>query len=605
MTFDAPGALLWLALVPVVLLLHMLRARREVRTVPSTLLWERAARDLSSRIPVRRLERSLLLLLQLLAISAVALALARPHVSLPAAAGGSIAIVVDTTASMRATDVAPSRLDQAKREALTLLEGLGRGRPVALISSGARPVVVVDLTADHGAVAAAIGRLRPQDSWGEIDAGVTLALALRHSGRPPAVHVFGDAPPTSPAAVWHSIGRGGENAAVSSVQQRRDARGGTRLLARLEAFGASPQQRVAVVSVNGAEVERRGVELIPGTSSVIVSALGDASGIATVSLEPGDLLASDDLAVAAVGRAGFPRVMVVGGPNAVLDAALGAVPTGGVSRADEPRPQEWSGFDLVVLDRAPLAELPPGAYLIMGSVPANFPLRVRGIAREQEFRTSSATHPVTRLVDLRGVRVAEALDLEVRGGQVLGAAAVPLLWAYEGRGTRAVLLPFGLAQSDLALHPAFPILIANSMEWLAGGLRVSPGGSVVTLAGGLREASLKRPDGAVVAVAARAGLFELPDLDRVGVYVLTTPRWQRAWVVSAVDSRESSLAVRPPQARAEEGGPRRRAPLPISPWLLLAGAAIVCGEWWMWARTVPVAPVAPPRRRGSAIGGGR
>lgn len=597
MTLDAPGALLWLALVPVVLLLHMLRARREARTVASTLLWERAARDLSSRIPVRRLERSLLLLLQVLAICAVALALARPHVTLRAAGGGAVAIIIDTTASMQATDVAPSRLHQAKQEALSLLAGLGRGRMVALISAGARPALVVDFTTDHGAVADAMHGLRPSDAWGETDAAISLALGLRSQGRPPTVHLFGDAPPSSAGATWHRVGSGGDNAAVSALQTRQDARGGTRLLARLEAFGGSPQERTAVVSIDGGERERRRVELVPGRPQVAAFDLGDASGVATVSLEPGDLLGADDRAVAAVGREGLPRVLVVGSSNAVLDAVLGAVPTRGVSRAEEPRPQEWGRFDLVVLDRVMETDLPPGAYLLIGTVPINFPLKIRGIAREQEFRTTSTTHPVTRLIDLRGVRVAEALDLEVRGGQVLAEAGVPLLWAYESRGRRAVLVPFGLAQSDLAVHPAFPVMMANSIGWLAGGFTAAPGASVVALAGGQQEASLIRPDGTATAVAASAGVFALPALERVGAHVLRTSQWRRTWIVPAVDPRESSLAVAPEAAQAGEGDTRRAASLPISPWLLLAGAAILGCEWWIWTRTIPRASgVAPPRR---------
>ena len=81
-SFAVPQALWLLLALPVIILLHMLRARRVPHTVSSTLLWERTARDLMVRLPVRRLERSLLLLLQLLAVAVLALALARPGVQI-------------------------------------------------------------------------------------------------------------------------------------------------------------------------------------------------------------------------------------------------------------------------------------------------------------------------------------------------------------------------------------------------------------------------------------------------------------------------------------------------------------------------------------------
>lgn len=124
MVLGAPAALWWLVLVPLVVLLYMLRARREPRVVSSTLLWERAARDLVARMPVRRFERNLLLLLQVMAISFLALALARPSISLPGLAGNGVVLVVDTSASMQATDVRPSRLAAAQQEARALLDGL-------------------------------------------------------------------------------------------------------------------------------------------------------------------------------------------------------------------------------------------------------------------------------------------------------------------------------------------------------------------------------------------------------------------------------------------------------------------------------------------------
>ena len=75
LTFHSPAFLWLLAAVPVVVLLHFLRARRRQHAVSALFLWERATHAASLR---RRVRPSWLLLAQLLFTALAALALARP-----------------------------------------------------------------------------------------------------------------------------------------------------------------------------------------------------------------------------------------------------------------------------------------------------------------------------------------------------------------------------------------------------------------------------------------------------------------------------------------------------------------------------------------------
>ncbi len=587
MILGAPGALWWLALIPLVVLLYMLRARREPRVVPSTLLWERATRDLVARLPMRRLERSVLLLLQVLAVAAIALALARLSVALPGLAGNAVVFVVKTGASMQAADEAPTRLAAAQRAALALLRRLGPRQPVALVAAGIRPVLANDFTTDRAALVAAIRGLQASDAASAIDDALTLAAGLRVDGRPARAHLFSDHPPQDPRVQWHRVGKGAPNAAVVAASARRDARGGTQLLVRLEAFGGSFPSRSVDVAVDGAPVARREVRLTPQQPQSLVFDLGGASGIATITLNGRDALAADDRAAVAVGRAGLPRVLVVGDPNPVLDAVLGAVSTSGVARTDRIAPDEWGRADLIVLDNVPPMPLPPGSYLLIGTIGTNLPVQIDGAATEQTIRTVVATHPVTRLADLRGVRVTGGFAMHPRAGSALAEGEVPLVWAYEGREIRAVVLPFALSQTDLPLHPAFPVLIANAIDWLAGGPQAGPGDAPVVSAGPHRAATLIDPAGRAVTINARDGVFVLPPLEHVGLYRLRAAGWERRWVVSTVDPRESDLAVIPSQGVPGSADAPRPAQIPLTPWLLALAAAIIAGEWILWVTTVP------------------
>jgi len=78
MDLLSPLQLAWLGLLGPLIILYILKRRRQVREIGSTLLWEAALRDLRAERPWKRLVPHLSLLLQALVIVAGAIALARP-----------------------------------------------------------------------------------------------------------------------------------------------------------------------------------------------------------------------------------------------------------------------------------------------------------------------------------------------------------------------------------------------------------------------------------------------------------------------------------------------------------------------------------------------
>ena len=100
--------------------------------VPSTLLWTRLVSDVEANAPWQKLRRSLLLLLQLLLVAILALLAARPFLERPAGLARDVVLVLDTSASMAATDVSPNRLEAAKVAALDALRDLPTGGKVSV-----------------------------------------------------------------------------------------------------------------------------------------------------------------------------------------------------------------------------------------------------------------------------------------------------------------------------------------------------------------------------------------------------------------------------------------------------------------------------------------
>jgi uncharacterized protein (DUF58 family) len=69
-----------------------------------------------------------------------------------------VVVVLDTSASMKAQDVSPSRFEAARAGAASLVRGLGEGAEVMVIEAGVQPKVTAALARDRERALGAISR---------------------------------------------------------------------------------------------------------------------------------------------------------------------------------------------------------------------------------------------------------------------------------------------------------------------------------------------------------------------------------------------------------------------------------------------------------------
>jgi hypothetical protein len=116
------GILLLLLVPPIIVLLYFLKLKRKPLSVPSTFLWKKSIEDLHVNSLFQRLRENVLLLLQVLAVVLIIYGVMAFHLHGQSGSGRHYIIVVDNSASMSATDVEPTRLDWAKKEALKVID---------------------------------------------------------------------------------------------------------------------------------------------------------------------------------------------------------------------------------------------------------------------------------------------------------------------------------------------------------------------------------------------------------------------------------------------------------------------------------------------------
>src|SRR4029450_13853818 len=102
------------------------------------------------------------------------------------------ALVIDSSASMKATDVPGSRFIQAQRAALGLLGQLGEGAEVMVIDAGVQPKVLVPFTREHDRVASAIRSMEAHDLPNPPAEGLRTPGALGGTDPRAEIHVFTD-----------------------------------------------------------------------------------------------------------------------------------------------------------------------------------------------------------------------------------------------------------------------------------------------------------------------------------------------------------------------------------------------------------------------------
>lgn len=615
MTLLAPLALLGAIALPIVALFYLFKARRTEREISSILLWETLRRDLAAREPWQKLRWSVLLVLQLILLALLTVALARPAMVAPAPATRFDAIIVDTSASMRATDVRPDRLAQAISGARQLAAGLPNGTNAALITAGPSARVVVPETSDHGAIERGLDGLQGSDAAGDsINAALRLAAALAR-GRPgAAVDLFSDGAYPHPAE-WdqladltlrfHQIGGAVGNRAITALAMSGAGSGGSgELFARVNNFATRPARINLTLNVDGRVAQTRTVDLAANQSQPLFFTNVPASArVIQLRIDGSDALAADNQATLVQGSPPTTSVLMVTDGNLFLQKALQAVP-GLMIYQVTPRsfpavnvaPYGVLVFDGFIPDHPPLKN-----SLIVD--PSDAPwLPMKGVVRSPPITLWRSDDPTLAYVDLRDVRIARASDVTLPdwAQPLIESNGVPLGFTGTDDGQRIVGLTFDLRQSNLPLTAAFPILISNVIHYLlppavtqsaslAPGapamIPVQPGVDRIAVAGPASQRWTLTPAGQSVRFTqtSQTGLYQATEY--VGSQAVATHRF----AVNLFSASESD--PRPRAGLSDHSAPAAASPGRLqlmtreyAPWLLLLAIPLLVGEWWWFHR---------------------
>jgi Ca-activated chloride channel family protein len=601
MSFLTPVAFALAALVPIIIAMYLLRLRRTEQVVSSVYLWQRMVRDLEANAPWQRLRRNLLLILQLLFLAFLILALARPFTWAKGASGQALILILDTSASMAAIDVSPSRLEAAKAQVRGLVDGQPDDARITLITAGDGARVLIASSQDRRGIHRAIDGLEVGAGGSDLTAALELASAIAARQPETEIVILSDGRVNLPEHLaltgrvrYLPVGQSSDNQAISTLSLG-PAPGDEEMtaFAQVTNYGDDTAQRRLILYADGQLVNAFDLEIAPGDQvAVVARGLPLETGILEAQLDGEDALPLDDRAWAVHRDEEPASVILVTDGNLFLETGLALLPGSEVTviRPEDfeqgwkvGRLEDWKDghaaddatlqssnlptfqpSNLTIFDSyVPItATLPAGNLLFIAPPRSTELFTVTGTLDQPLLRPVDAEDPLLAHVSLGEVGVLDAVQITLPpwarpviasdppagSEQILNGDTTPLLFAGEVDDRRVAVLAFDLHRSDLPLQVAFPLLLANLSGWLAPGsggdlpTQVVPGTAVsLTLPPQAESATVSRPDGSTTRLIPEGGRAVFADTGQLGIYdVAWNP--SQPTISGSVEGTETSQA---------------------------------------------------------------
>lgn len=628
--FMSPAFLWFLAVIPVIVILYLLKLRRTEVVISSTLLWLRSLQDLTANAPFQRLRKNLLLLLQILVALALALALARPYMRAEMLPGQYICLLIDRSASMQTAEDGGTRLDLAKQGALRLVNEMRWGDRMMVVTFGETADVLVELTEDRVRLRDVIESIEPTDESTRMRDAFFVAQSLHQTNTDLSVIVITDGNVSDlaqilpraegelvsatdeelarearmPEMVFFQVGETRENAGIVQLSMRKptDAQGEQQTFALIHNEGSEELQTTLTLYFNGEMVGVSEVAVPSGGDQEILFGHGDlGEGLVRAVLDTEDALAVDNEAWLAIRPAAKLQVLLVSEPNATstffLQRVLALDPRADLDNVAPANYFATQEYDLVVFNGFAPEELPGGSLLFFNAVPALEGLEILGELENPPVIASDGEHPVMRYLNPSNVGIGKATRISLPSGArtLASTNGGPLIADVSRGGQQIVLVTFNLEDSDWPLNLSFPLFVQNVLSWTP---RAALSDTLTTRAGKplplppepeAQSAAVVAPDGRSHTVrldAMRPTYFAQTGL--VGPYKVDIGGRELTYAVNLLDPVETAIApaeaIEIGRGRVEAQKEKVTVNREFWRWLVAAGIAILALEWWIYSR---------------------
>jgi hypothetical protein len=643
MSLTNPTALMWLLLAVPVVIFYILKIRLKRVPVSTVIFWRQIFDEKKPRSLWQRLRHLLSLLVQLFLLAMLVLALTEPLGWWEAKNRRRVILILDNSASMKATDVTPNRWEKAKQEAHLVIKSLKFRDEMAIVTAGTQPRVACGLTGHQRTLRETLDAIPPTDGPSLITEAIATARRLTSQdvaeaesrvviitdGTGDALAKFLAAEDKKPEdeRLKLSIIRVGEktsNVGITRFQVRRSTIDpiGYEIFAEVtnhtEPDPLNPERPTAdfrfSLLLNGTRaIDVIPLKLKPGevwtkTSQYTTAEGGLLTAKLTVKGEKDDLpfedaLASDNTASALLPSRDKLNVHLhTPSGNLFLQRVLEANSLVELTQSRKELPKDFPAKSIKVFYRDVPAKLPPGNILVVDPQ-ADTSLWKLGNKLPQAIVTKQEKDsPYLLHVRLDNVILPDARQIAFTpeaGKPVALASSLqnePLISLIERPEGTVIVLTVDLDKSELPFRTAFPILVMNTLGVFSGAsgeLRESfaTGATAdITLPEG--EFVLKSPDGSAKNLPAGPTKTTVGPFDTVGLWSVVSSKPDAKpvdeFAVNLMNRSASDLrpneAVPSALSAKEAGLVSGFGGRPIWWYLTIAGVILMVLEWYLYQR---------------------
>lgn len=623
-TLIQVGALAGTAIV----VFYILKLRRRPVAVPFSRIWERILRDKEATSLFSQLKRLLSLLLQLILLTLLLFALGDPRKAANVFEGRNIVVLVDASASMKATDVAPNRLEHAKEEVRKMVRGLNGDERMLIAQMDAAVTPMSTLTGEVSELEGGLAAIKAQDSTADFARGLRFATDTLRGLTNPEIVVVSDgalSPASDAAGPVHlgdakisylSVGNANaRNVAITGFSVRRYPLDKSRYEVMLEVtntndepaevelslFGDGQLTDLTRLHLNGHEKLPRFYPNLSGASKTLEAKLQYAD-------QTHDDLPADDHAYALLPERRRARIQCVTSGNMFLEAALLLDEYLDVTTIDPSKYPAKGNFDVTIFDGVTPNVAPnSGSLLYLDPTGANVPFEVgKEVVSDATYSLGfdelDAKSPLLRYTSLSDINIGKGhiLKGEKEDKVVANSYKGPLLIQGRRAGVKFVALGFDIRESDFPLRIAWPLFLLNTIndfvEEDTSYISSFRTGSVwsIPASSAADTATLELPDGTKRTVPIKDGRAVFLGQE-AGFYKISTgtnAEDTSMFAANLSDPDESQIAAVTPLRDFPQAGPPKAGSVGVREelWIyaLIAVLVLTAIEWLTYHRRMTV-----------------
>lgn len=511
MNFLSPTSLFLFGLAIPIIALYILKLRRRREPVSTLMFWDQLFKERQTTSLFQRLKHLLSLLLQLLFLALLVLAIARPQFAFITKSARQLILIVDNSASMNAVlkidpenPSSQTRLDSAKEQALQLVKGLRFIDEMTIVSNHKQPTIQTPFTGHQKTLREAIESITATDIRTDLKPAVDLAYTIAETKPNPEIIIMSDfqavtdktitlfqetqleAQPTEeeqeslqkPKLHLIKIGEDNDNVGITQFRVRKSIVNVFDYETLLTVVNASDEEKRCSVELyfNDSLFDVRPYTLTPGEmKSEIFSNFAFEGGELKAVLDITDALSSDNVAYATLPKREQISVLLVTEENPFLEKVLSVDEKLDLSIM---KPLDYEATpksaQVVIFDRYSPKNIGDGNYMFI------YPPKLEGDlqdvmlawdigeALETPIITDwERTHAILQHVHLENVLIGEAYQITPPStAQILARSfESPVIFIDVSQNRKVVFAAINILESDLPLRIAFPVIIANTIQW--------------------------------------------------------------------------------------------------------------------------------------------